>query len=97
METNIDSADSVVVAMQSNMLVIATTPINIYLISLTNIIDRAVSKTVMRSYGVMVSTLDFESSDPGSNPGRSLFFVRILCVIDAAGKTCSIGHWKVTS
>ena len=23
------------------------------------------------SYGVMVSTLDFESSDPGSNPGRS--------------------------
>ena len=22
-------------------------------------------------YGVMVSTLDFESSDPGSNPGRS--------------------------
>ena len=29
-----------------------------------------------RSYGVMVSTLDFESSDPGSNPGRSSF----LCV-----------------
>ena len=29
------------------------------------------------SYGVMVSTLDFESSDPGSNPGRSsLDFVR---------------------
>jgi hypothetical protein len=28
---------------------------------------------VRRSYGVMVSTLDFESSDPGSNPGRSLF------------------------
>ena len=26
-----------------------------------------------RSYGVMVSTLDFESSDPGSNPGRSSF------------------------
>ena len=25
------------------------------------------------SYGVMVSTLDFESSDPGSNPGRSSF------------------------
>lgn len=23
------------------------------------------------SYGVMVSTLDFESSDPGSNPGRT--------------------------
>ena len=26
-----------------------------------------------RSYGVMVSTLDFESSDPGSNPGRTSF------------------------
>ena len=24
------------------------------------------------SYGVMVSTLDFESSDPGSNHGRTL-------------------------
>ena len=28
------------------------------------------------SYGVMVSTLDFESSDPGSNPGRTSFLVR---------------------
>ena len=27
------------------------------------------------SYSVMVITLDFESSDPGSNPGRTLFFV----------------------
>ena len=26
------------------------------------------------SYGVMVSTLDFESSDPGSNPGRTFLF-----------------------
>ena len=26
---------------------------------------------VPSSYGVMVSTVDFESSDPGSNPGRS--------------------------
>ena len=25
------------------------------------------------SYGVMVSTLDSESSDPGSNPGRTSF------------------------
>jgi hypothetical protein len=25
------------------------------------------------SYGVMVSTLDFESSDPGSSPGRTSF------------------------
>jgi len=37
---------------------------------------------VRRSYGVMVSTLDFESSDPGSNPGRSLFLrgvARVAC------------------
>ena len=27
------------------------------------------------SYGVMVSTLDFESSDPGSNPGRTSFLL----------------------
>ena len=26
------------------------------------------------SYGVMVSTLDSESSDPGSNPGRTSSF-----------------------
>ena len=26
------------------------------------------------SYSVMVITLDFESSDPGSNPGRTSFF-----------------------
>ena len=25
------------------------------------------------SYSVMVITLDFESSDPGSNPGRTFF------------------------
>ena len=29
------------------------------------------SSSARCSYGVMVSTLDFESSDPGSNPGRS--------------------------
>ena len=28
-----------------------------------------------RFYGVMVSTLDFESSDPSSNLGRTLFYV----------------------
>ena len=28
-----------------------------------------------RSYGVMVSTLDFESSDPGSNPGRTSILI----------------------
>ena len=27
----------------------------------------------IRSYSVMVITLDFESSDPGSNPGRTFF------------------------
>ena len=28
-------------------------------------------------YGVMVSTLDFESNDPGSSPGRTLLFCRL--------------------
>jgi hypothetical protein len=28
------------------------------------------------SYGVMVSTLDFESSDPGSSPGRTSFLLK---------------------
>jgi hypothetical protein len=32
------------------------------------------------SYGVMVSTLDFESSDPGSSPGRT-YILRIICVL----------------
>jgi hypothetical protein len=32
-----------------------------------------VKHTIEWSYGVMVSTLDFESSDPGSNPGRTSF------------------------
>ena len=31
-----------------------------------------------RSYGVMVSTLDFESSDPGLNPGRTSPFSHFL-------------------
>ena len=31
-----------------------------------------------RFYGVMVSTLDFESSDPGSNPGRTSNF-KMFC------------------
>jgi hypothetical protein len=31
------------------------------------------------SYGVMVSTLDFESSDPGSSPGRTSFFAWFVC------------------
>ena len=29
--------------------------------------------TPIWSYSVMVITLDFESSDPGSNPGRTFF------------------------
>ena len=32
------------------------------------------------SYGVMVSTLDFESSDPGSSPGRTSFLLVAYCV-----------------
>ena len=31
-----------------------------------------------RFYGVMVSTMDFESIDPGSNPGRTYFFHSFL-------------------
>ena len=33
---------------------------------------------VSRSYGVMVSTLDFESSDPSSNLGRTFVFVVVI-------------------
>ena len=29
--------------------------------------------SILWSYSVMVITLDFESSDPGSNPGRTFF------------------------
>ena len=36
-----------------------------------------------RSYGVMVSTLDFESSDPGSNPGRTSLFAA-ACIVHCA-------------
>ena len=36
-----------------------------------------------RSCGVMVSTLDFESSDPGSNPGRS-FLQKVVVRFQAA-------------
>ena len=38
------------------------------------------------SYGVMVSTLDFESSDPGSNPGRTSFLRQ--------SGDCSDAKWK---
>ena len=34
--------------------------------------------TPLWSYSVMVITLDFESSDPGSNPGRTFFDYRVF-------------------
>ena len=33
------------------------------------------------SYSVMVITLDFESSDPGSNPGRTFFVIIIFSIV----------------
>ena len=40
------------------------------------------------SYSVMVITLDFESSDPGSNPGRTSFYLlQVLFQVDSA-------HWR---
>ena len=30
---------------------------------------------ICRFYGVVVSTADFESADPGSNPGRTFFYI----------------------
>ena len=45
-----------------------------------------------RSYGVMVSTLDFESSDPGSNPGRTS-----LLVWRARGATTLVRRRRVAS
>jgi hypothetical protein len=41
--------------------------------------DCGVGRLVRWSYGVMVSTLDSESSDPGSNPGRTSFMPRASC------------------
>ena len=35
----------------------------------------------VRFYGVMVSTLDFESSDPSSNLGRTLFIYLFIYVL----------------
>ena len=39
------------------------------------------------SYGVMVSTLDFESSDPGSSPGRT-YILGIICVFVGGVASC---------
>ena len=39
---------------------------------------------VCRFYGVMVSTLDFESSDPSSNLGRSCYFyIQTICKLSS--------------
>ena len=46
--------------------------------------DGCVARCTNWSYGVMVSTLDFESSDPGSSPGRTLFlrlFPSLFCLV----------------
>lgn len=40
-------------------------------------IEQRVQRKYERSYGVMVSTQDSESCDPGSNPGMSSFFIPI--------------------
>ena len=40
--------------------------------------------SILWSYSVMVITLDFESSDPGSNPGRtSFYFLKVLFQVDS--------------
>ena len=52
---------------------------DVSLMRLKLMMEYEVRRWITRSYGVMVSTLDFESSDPGSNPGRSLF-LRATCV-----------------
>ena len=49
----------------------------------------------IRSYSVMVITLDSESSDPGSNPGRTSFTCK-----KGTSFTCkkeAIGYWSFTS
>ena len=38
------------------------------------------SANKLRFYGVMVSTLDFESSDPSSNLGRTYLFSSVIIV-----------------
>ena len=38
------------------------------------------SANKLRFYGVMVSTLDFESSDPSSNLGRTYLFYSLIIV-----------------
>ena len=45
------------------------------------------------SYSVMVITLDFESSDPGSNPGRtSIFFVNL---VGTGGTSQAKKEWRI--
>ena len=51
---------------------------DVSLMRLELMMEYEVRSWITSSYGVMVSTLDFESSDPGSNPGRSLV-LRATC------------------
>ncbi len=50
------------------------------------------------SYGVMVSTLDFESSDPGSSPGRTCvllcFVVFCVCVVGVLVSCAVFVLWR---
>ena len=43
--------------------------------------DQDRSHVFVWSYSVMVITLDFESSDPGSNPGRTFFVIIIFSIV----------------
>jgi len=50
------------------------------------------------SYGVMVSTLDFESSDPGSSPGRTSFMSsmsKATCPFCGSWRTCVTAWWSL--
>ncbi len=56
------------------------TPTFPFAVFLNERLERLLSDSChQRSYGVMVSTLDFESSDPSSNLGRTCFY-RFLCI-----------------
>ena len=45
---------------------------------LINLTSQVIVKDILRSYGVMVSTLDSESSDPSSNLGRTYNIFQFL-------------------
>ena len=50
--------------------------------------------TPLWSYSVMVITLDFESSDPGSNPGRTFFWIFITWMINSVYSYLKTFFWK---